>query len=393
MNFPCILLIPDLPGSTSHRYPARSNRGGGSGNNSTPRSRTSRNSRGSKNGVVPKTSKKKDNPILSFLPQPVQGIVPRVSSTPNPSPVPSPGPQGNGPPPYSSNNSNTVREPMGTPGLLGQIITDEVFQTTPISQSAGARLVSNLPSIPYISGQTSPNDLLSFLDIISLHIDNYGSNLINDPNWKQLYHSKYKELLDILSPAQSSAINLNHHGLMTRCTDLMSRLEEFKMKLSLQCASESSLSSFSGFPSILQNQSAIRNSPDLLSRVSSLEQSSAQLNNLLGNFSSLASRVAVLEHIDYQALLERIEALENSSLQSRDNFDHLQNLEVRTIALEAAQVEVKDSFEGVKSTALKYQDSIKSLTRGLALLQTSVSTPEEIRIHRAARRPPSKLQI
>ena len=121
---------PDLPGSTSRRYPARSNRGGESGNNSTPRSRTSRNSRGSKNGVVPKTSKKKDNPTLSFLPQPVQGIVPRVSSTPNPSPVPSPGPQGNGPPPYFSNNSNTVREPMGTPGLLRQITTDEVFSVT-----------------------------------------------------------------------------------------------------------------------------------------------------------------------------------------------------------------------------------------------------------------------
>ena len=364
---------PDQPGNTARRSSARTNRGGGSGINSTPRSRTSRNSRGSKNSGVPKTAKKKDNPISSFL-QPVQGIVPRVSSTPNPSPGPPLGPQDNGPPPYTACNNNTVREQMGTPGLLRQIITDEAFQTTPISQSAGARLVSNLPSIPHLSGQTSPNELLNFLDIISLHIDNYGSNLINDPNWKQLFQSSYKELLNNLSPAQSSAINLNHPGLMNRCTDLMSRLEEFKMKLTLQCASESSLSSFNGFPSILPNQSAIRNSPDLLSRVSALEQFSAQLNNLLGNFSSLASRVAVLEHVDYQTLLQRIEALEKSSFQSRDNLDRIQNLEVRIVALEAAQEEVKYSFEGVTSTALKYQDSIKSLTRGLALLQTSVST-------------------
>jgi hypothetical protein len=82
----------------------------------------------------------------------------------------------------------------------------------------------------------------------------------------------------------------------------------------------------------------------------------------------------VLEHVDYQALLQRIEALENSSFQSGNNFDRIQNLAVRTVALEAAQEEVKHSFEGVTLTALKYQDSIKSLTRGLALLQTSVST-------------------
>ena len=186
---------PDQPGNTARRSSARTNRGGGSGINSTPRSRTSRNSRGSKNSGVPKTAKKKDNPISSFL-QPVQGIVPRVASTPNPSPGPPLGPQDNGPPPYTACNNNTVREQMGTPGLLRQIITDEAFQTTPISQSAGACLVSNLPSIPHLSGQASPNELLSFLDIISLHIDNYGSNLINDPNWKQLFQSSYKELLN-----------------------------------------------------------------------------------------------------------------------------------------------------------------------------------------------------
>ena len=219
-----------------------------------------------------------------------------------------------------------------------------------ISLSAGVRLVSSLPNIPPLADTASAKELLDFLDIIGLHIDHYGRNLINDPNWEKLVHTKYNELLDFLSAAQSCAISLNHFGLKARCTDLISRLEEFKLRLSLQCDSVSSLSSSSS--SIPSNQSV--GDSDLLSRVISLEKSSTLMNNILENFSSLASRVAVLEKFDYQSLHQRVEALE-ASLQSKDSFVQLQNLEARTVTLEASHVQAEDSVDEVRSIALQCQ--------------------------------------
>ena len=361
---------PDEPGDINRRYPSRGARASASDNNSTPRSRGSR-----RGGGVPPTIRKNTR-THSYVPQPIQGIVPTVASTPIASPATSPGP-----PPYSS--SNTIRDHLITPGPLRHIINDEMsgaYQTTPISESAGAVLVSNLPAIPQLSEQTSPNELLALLDILCIHIDNYGSNLTNAPNWKQLVHLKYKDLLDLLTPAQNCAIDLNHHGLMTRCTDLMSKLEENKMKLALKCAGESSISSFHGYPSMLHNDRSLSrdvpvlDNPDLLARIVSLEQLAFKTNKLGSHFSALAERISILENVDLQSLLLRIETVEHASSQTHANFEQLQCLEARVVAAEGTQQLILQSIDSLKGSAFKYQDSIKSLTRGLSMLQTSVST-------------------
>jgi hypothetical protein len=299
-----------------------------------------------------------------------------------------------------------------------QFIQDEMlgdnadgYLTTPISQSAGAALISNLPSIPALKDRMSPNEVLGLLDTLAIHVDNYGENLMNLPNWKNLVHLKYKEFLDLLTSAQSMALSLDNHSLIKRCTDLMSKLEEFKMKLSLQSAGESSLASFHGFPSLVQNvsrdapripdnsdysarlsaleQSAAqanvsRNTPripdnsDYLARLSALEQSAAQVNRLVTNFPQLAKRVASLEFADSQAFPPIVEELERVSTKLNEGVLHSQDFEARMRSLENTQQQALQKCDGIRSSALKYQDSIKSLTRALTVLQTSVSSDMEI---------------
>ena len=76
-----------------------------------------------------------------------------------------------------------------------------------------------------------------------------------------------------------------------------------------------------------------------------------------------------------------MEELERVSTKLNDEALHFQDLDARMSRLENTQQQVLQSFDGIRSSALKYQESIKSLTRTLGVLQSSVSSDMEIMRH------------
>lgn len=154
------------------------------------------------------------------------------------------------------------------------------------------------------------------------------------------------------------------------------------MKLSHQSAAEPSLTSIHGFSSLVQNVSRDTqcnpDNLDQLARISAIEHSAAQVNCIITNFPQLAEPAAALESLDPQAnppLLE--ESVQASNKLNRDKL-HTQDLEARLSHLELIQQQILQSFDLLRSSVLEYKDSIKSLTRSLAILQSSVSCEMDI---------------
>jgi hypothetical protein len=347
---------------------------------------------------------------LSLQQSQVPGIERFPSSSPPPAysastPLVSPSAGALGPP---------GREGVITPAGFRNTLNDEVllsgYQTTPIQHSAGVNLVSNLPNIPIIGNPSTIPELNIYLDAVAIHIDHYGTNLTNEPDWKKCIHPTYKHLLDFLYPAQIRAADINSQSLMTRCSDLMSRLEEFKMKWVLLTAGESSMSSFHGFPSSIQqenasvsreNASAIPDTSGLLRRIVVLEQLSTHVNRLSANYPKLGERIAVLENPDialeqvnnqHQSFLEqifsiesRVAVLENSqdtslrqrveALEQACNQHQLlsQDFSSRIVNLEAKLAQDFDLQE-LRSMCIENQASNRALTRQLTLFQASVNS-------------------
>ena len=143
------------------------------------------------------------------------------------------------------------------------------------------------------------------------------------------------------------------------------------MKLSHQSANDPSLTSIHGISSLVQNVS--RDTPcnpdtsDQLTRISALEHPAAQVNCIITNVPQLAEQVAALESLDTQANPLIVEELVQA-----------QDLEARVSNLEITQQQILQSFDLIRSSVLGYKDSMKSLTRTLAILQSSVSCEMEI---------------
>ena len=159
--------------------------------------------------------------------------------------------------------------------------TSPHFLTTPIGDSAGIALISNPAVLPVIDNDSSVDVINNYLDELLVHIDHYGNNLLMDQEWKSTLYSKYNGLASDLNKARVIALDNNYDAILTRCLDLSSKLEEYKMKWSIKCNSDSSLSSFHGFPS-QSNNSDIH-----------LVKQNSQINTV--SLSQFTERVAALE--------------------------------------------------------------------------------------------------
>ena len=157
------------------------------------------------------------------------------------------------------------------------------------------------------------------------------------------------------------------------------------MKLSHQSAAESSSTAIHGISSLAQNVSrdtpCIPDTSDQLARISALEHSAAQVNCLMTKFTQLSEQVLAQESIDSQDIPPIVEGLEQSSTQLNRDKLHTQDLEERVSNLEIVQQQILQSFDSLRSSVLEYKVSIKSLTRHLAILQSSVSCDIDILRH------------
>ena len=200
------------------------------------------------------------------------------------------------------------------------------YQTTPIISSAGTALISNLEKLPNIDETSNISDLTKFLDAITIHIEDYKNNLQASANWKTKVHSIYNDLMTGLNQARIFAADLNSDSLLTRCSELSSKLEESKLHWNTSF-NTSSISQFHGFPSMISNDSVPQQKvandsssshgiQDLCKKVCELESSLSGLNHLRTQFHQLGQRVAVIEETSsvthsMESLSGRIDALSN----------------------------------------------------------------------------------
>ncbi len=241
---------------------------------------------------------------------------PSSSSTPVTSPQGTATNENHNPSSEFNNQNNSNDQPPLVPKqpYLNSLVDLEnnlnEYQTTPLLSSAGTALVSNLERLPVITALSSISEVNNFLDILGCHIDDYGNNLQTHPNWKKSIYERYNEVMIDLNKARDIAADLMSNAALTRCSDLSSKLEDFKVRWSLSTSSHST-SSFHGFQSLVSNGSSMKmkrneNLPqihqdDLSSfqkRLSSLESNLSGLNHLRDKLPNLYQRVAVLEDKD-----------------------------------------------------------------------------------------------
>ena len=253
------------------------------------------------------------------------------------------------------------------------------FLTTPIGDSAGSALISNPAILPKIDNDSSMDAIKNYLDELLIHIDHYGNNLLMNQDWKSTLHSKYSILASELNDARVIALDHKYDAILTRCLDLSSKLEEYKMKWSIKCNSDSSLGGFHGFPSLINNsdiqevdQSAQSNNisvSQFVERLAAVESSANSQNSLRAQFSQMAQRLAVLEEREETNIGSRLVIVE----QAVDKTSYLES-KVNLTLNKLSDIELKCDSHNKDIASMKQdisiiQDSQRSLIRNFGNFQ------------------------
>ena len=212
---------------------------------------------------------------------------------------------------------STERDNMTPKIRLANYQDDHQFTTTPLIDSAGTKLISSPSPVPKITAESTPVNLNNYLDTVNAHIDKYGNDLSVDPDAKRSANVRYKDLLVKVSNAKSIAIERNDHALLIRCSELSSKLEDFKLKWNMSSNNNSLLnqSDFHGFPTLPLSISPAATIAPKLSRQNNdpvVKQKPSTANILREEFknqlSDLEKKVPPTDLIN--SLTSRINALE-----------------------------------------------------------------------------------
>ena len=290
----------------------------------------------------------------------VSGITPTgskvVSSTPN----------------QSLSRSTSVLTPPNYNSASG-----DNYMTTPLIDSAGTALTT-LPEIPDIKDVKNAQSLEYYFDQLSIHVAYFGTNLGSEPDWSSRIHSTYNALLELVSPGQIKASELNNQRLITKFSSLSSQLEAHKLKWSLAVASETSLSDFNGFTSTLHANVSRGTDQSIISRLTALEGDRFHLKSLGQRLSLISERVGILEHSPNE-LLSRVDVID-SSIQSLNALpEQLSSIEHRLTDLESKH-SAHSNPQSEDFSSLKDQvellnnkvDNLLNVSTGISLNQESI---------------------
>ena len=276
--------------------------------------------------------------------------------------------------------------PIGSPNSksIGDVSKDELqgigddatstFISTPIAASAATALISNPAALDPIEDHCSTDELNTFLDLIATHIHHYGTNMVLDNNWKSNFNAKYIAISTKLGKARMIALDRKLESTIKRCTELSAALDEHKLMLSIKCSSESNLSSFHGFPSLIQNSDSHLSMrgiqpvsvpghelTKIIERIASLEVIVPTINTLRSQQSNIAERVAILEANETLDLNSRLIALENA-FKNYPSSQSVDNLSTRFNTFEA---ESKDHIKSLLDKNTNLSQSHDALLREL----------------------------
>ena len=274
------------------------------------------------------------------------------------------------------------------------------FISTPFAASAGTALISNPDMLPSIDNSSPLTDLNSFLDAITVHISHYGTNMCIDSDWKSKFYSKYISISSNLGSARLIALDRELDDVLIRCSELSAQLDEHKLKWSLKCTSDSNLSSFHGFTSLVENSNAQLATPgikqirenlsnaDIIQRLTVLEGAIPALNSLKAHQSNLAERIAVIEANETLDMNSRLITLENIVKQfpSSDTLELIQaKCEKMNQKVNNNEIIIKDVFD----SNAKLGSSHKALTKELNTLKNNTAIELEALRQSISRSTPS----
>ena len=269
-----------------------------------------------------------------------------------------------------------------TPSNQNKDVPEDTYLTTPICESAGTALVS-LPLIADIAKVNNSKDLELYLDQLAVHIDHYGCNLNIEIDWQSRVSSTYNALLELLSPAQVKASELDNQRLLNRSSTMAAKLESHKLKWSLAIASETSLSSFNGFPSVIQANTSKTANQSIIKRLDAIEGDNFLVKTLSARLTQISERVGVLEHLPSKSIIQKLNTIE-ASVQSfgilSEKFTALESRlsEIETKIPSSTDYQSDkvspDTINDLISKVTLNQESIKVLSSQIAVMQSSLRT-------------------
>ena len=144
-----------------------------------------------------------------------------------------------------------------------------------------------------------------------------------------------------MNDARVIALDNDYHAILNKCSEQASKLEEYKLKWSLKSNSDTSLSGFHGFQSLVNNSNTpmlnptaqvnITSNQQILERIAALESSANTHNSMRTQFSQLAQRLSVLEERDDITLGSRLHIMEQAMNQTSD-LDSKVNMALKRVS-------------------------------------------------------------
>ena len=109
--------------------------------------------------------------------------------------------------------------PRNTP-KPAQEITDEFYNTTPISQDLGTSLIAAPSPIQPMPKKPSAKQIQNFLDKLEDHIKHFDTKFRGQPGLKSSIQEDSQTLLNHIDDAQTKAIEVNAIQLLAKCSEL-----------------------------------------------------------------------------------------------------------------------------------------------------------------------------
>ena len=145
----------------------------------------------------------------------------------------------------ATNNEETIAPVSSTPlvspskenltpngGMMG--IDDEMYITTPLISSAATQLIGNKePSFPDIKGDMSSTEIVGALDRFDEIIEDINTKFSSEHAADKHLSHRVKRLYARANQTRLIAAEREKDDILFRCTDIMSRIEGLKLKLSI----------------------------------------------------------------------------------------------------------------------------------------------------------------
>lgn len=287
--------------------------------------------------------------------------------------------------PATSPTSNTLMNDISPlPNAYNATTVDDNmadYYSTPITQSIGARLLP--PNLPTLTDFSTIMELNDYIDVINERLNAYAIKLPeNNPNWKSEILPVYKDISAKINKVRTIAADKSNDALLARCSELMCKLDEAKLKWNSQVHSESSLQSFHGFNmdgtepsnptscSVKPLGSTATRLGDLVTRLGRLENDMKDLSVIRSNLKKLSTNDNATT---ISAMLPRISKLETQYNEMSLLFD-LQN---QFNTLEARLNEMNTANDSQKLVCDQASTAQRSLVKELILFKDATNNSIE----------------